>query len=289
VARRILDRLTPQNSTGLPFRKLWQKTCETIEGQFTDILEALITIDDVTAVTIAADYTGTVTPSDQLPKNVLFKLKEGSTDITTEAAWSVAVDSGSISCSIGASTGVLNITALGSTSVVIVTGVYQGITRTRKLQVNLSTGQVPASGSGGGSSSSTSTFSTINSTSHAAICTLTATAGSGGIVTLSAPLDVTTALAATTVTLEVYGKWQWDSTGGGVWVDLAAEVASNPDCRIAFDSDSLDYFVTDGSLSVPDSKTGLTPGSPYNFRLMARKNSGTRVMSFIGTASAVGS
>jgi hypothetical protein len=43
------------------------------------------------------------------------------------------------------------------------------------------------------------------------------------------------------------------------------------------------------ALSVPDSKTGLTPASSYNFRLMARNNSGTRVMSFYGTASGVGS
>jgi hypothetical protein len=284
-----LPRLPLSQPSFSQLRTWWQRLCEAIEAQFTDILEALITIDDVVTVNIAADYTGAITPSNQLPKNVLFKVREGSTDITTAAAWAVAVDSGSISCSIGASTGVLNITALGSTSVVTATAVYQGITRTRKVQINLNTGQPPASGSGGGSSSSASTFSTINSTTHAAICTLTATAGSGGVVTLAAPLDVTTALAATTVTLQVYGKWQWDSTGGGVWVDLAAEVSSSPDCRIAFDPDSLDYYVTDGSLSVPDSKTGLTPGSPYDFRLMARKNSGARVMSFIGTASAVGS
>jgi hypothetical protein len=290
---RLLDRLADYRIPGLPQKLVtWsQRVCEKIEAQFNSILEALITIDDVVTVNIAADYAGVLTPSNQLPKNVPFGLHEGSLDVTTGAAWSVAVDSGSISCSIGASTGILNITALGSTSVVTVTAVYLGITRTRKLQVNLNLGPVPPTppggGGGGETSDSTSTFANINSASHAAICTLTATAGSGGVVTLAAPLGVTTDEVGPDGGFKVYGKWQWDSTGGGVWVDLAAEVSTSPDCRVGIHGGV--YFETDGALSVPDSKTGLGVGTTHNFRLMARNNSGTRTMGFYGTASAVGS
>jgi hypothetical protein len=272
---RLLSRLADFGLAGIPQAvKTWsQRVCEQIEAlfaaqqaQITDILEALVSIDDVAAVNIAADYTGAVTPSNQLPKNVQFTMYEGATDVTTSAAWSVATDSGSISCSIGAATGLLNTTALGSTSVITVTGVYSGITKTRKQQWNLNLGPVPPTPSGGGGGSGTSdsvsTFADINSASHAVIASLTAAPDSGGIVTLAAPLGVTTDEAAPGATLKVYGKWQWDSTGGGVWVDLAAEVSSSPDCKVTFHAGGGGYYTeTDGALSVPDSKTGLTPGS----------------------------
>jgi hypothetical protein len=280
----------PTNAVTPEDNQIWmQQVVEAIESEFTDILEALISIDDVAPITIAADYAGVVTPSNQLPKTVLFKLREGSTDVTAAAAWSVATDSGSITGSIGATTGAYTFTAIGSSAVVTATAVYQGITRTRKLVVNFSTGNPPASGGGGGSSASTSTFADINSASHAAICTLTATAGAGGIVTLAAPLDVLTSEAPPNGTFPVYGKWQWDSTGGGVWVDLAAEVLTSPHCRVIFDAPSSEYTEYNGTLSVPDSKSGLVAASSHNFRLMARNSTGTRTMSFSGTASAVGS
>lgn len=290
-----LPRLSP-NVVSPEFQVWWQQVVEAIEAQentqnqlIIDILEALVSIDDVATINIAADYTGAVTPSNQLSKNVQFTMREGATDVTALTAWSVATDSGSISCSIGAATGLLTTTALGSTSVVTVTGVYQGVTKTRKQQWNLNLGPVPPtpSGGGGGSSDSTSTFSNINSTSHAVIATLTADAGAGGIITLAAPLAVTTDEASPAGTFKVYAKWQWDSTGGGVWVDLAAQVSSSPDCTVT--SHTAYYTETDGAISVPDSKTGLVAGSTHNFRLMARNNTGTRVMSFYGTASAVGS
>jgi hypothetical protein len=287
---RLLDRLADYRIPGLPQKLVtWsQRVCEKIEAQFTNILEALITIGEVAPITITADYAGVVTPSNQLPKTVLFKLYEGSTDVTADAAWSVDSE-GDITGSIGAATGAYTFTDIGSDSVVTATGVYQAITRTRILPISFNTGQTPATGSGGGSSASTSTFADINSASHAAICTLTATAGAGGIITLSAPLSVLTSEAAPNGTFKVYGKWQWDSTGGGVWVDLAAEVSSSPDCRVIHDIPSGEYIESNGGLSVPDAKTGLVAASSHNFRLMARNNSGTRVMSFSGTASAVGS
>lgn len=54
-----LDRLTPQNAKGNPFIKLWQKNCELIEGQFTDLAAQIAAIAAAqatanTAVTNAA-------------------------------------------------------------------------------------------------------------------------------------------------------------------------------------------------------------------------------------------
>jgi hypothetical protein len=123
----------------------------------------------------------------------------------------------------------------------------------------------------------------------ATVASITVTAGSGGIVDLAAPLRLITFSGAPSGTFQAHGIWQWDSTGGGVWVDLGTETTSSPDCVVFLDFDSGEYGENDGTLSVSYHKTGLTSGSSYNFRLQARNHSGTRTMSLAGTASGVGS
>lgn len=49
---KLLDRLNLTNSKGLPFQKLWQKNCELIEGQFTDLAAQIAAI---TAAQASAD------------------------------------------------------------------------------------------------------------------------------------------------------------------------------------------------------------------------------------------
>jgi hypothetical protein len=103
-------------------------------------------------------------------------------------------------------------------------------------------------------------------------------------------LDVTTLAASPTGTFAVYGKWQWYN--GAAWVDVASEVQSSPNCTVTRQIDdpglhSYTYFTNDGTLTVNTTKTGLTPSSTAQFQLLARNGSGTRDMSFSGTASAV--
>jgi hypothetical protein len=52
VVARFLDRLNPSNSTGLPFIKLWQKNCESVEAAIAGLQD---TIDAVIAAQAAAD------------------------------------------------------------------------------------------------------------------------------------------------------------------------------------------------------------------------------------------
>jgi hypothetical protein len=239
VAKR-LDRLNGANSSGIAFQKLWQRNCELIEAQFNDLFQALAVGKEIMptlpAVTINADYTGAVMPSNQLPKTILCTRFNGTTDVTA------LVDlerRGKDRRGNGDHQQRDRRIAAHRDYRKRYCGRDQRSRRGRRLDDADTAAAVPfrpaaaptgggGGGGGGGSTESTSIFADINSTSHAEVCALTVTAGSGGVVTLAAPLYVTTAEALPVGALKVYGKWQWDSTGGGVWVDLAAEVSSSP-------------------------------------------------------------
>lgn len=262
-------------------QRWWERVCEETEN-------ARSRMDDIPTQTIYADHTGTVNEG-QLPLSIAAKRYFQETDVTLSTAWSIAVRSGAVTVTINATTGAISLTAVtAATSVVRVTSVRGGLTLYKDFTVDRSDSPPPSSGSGGGTSASDSTFNSINSATHAAISDeLTVTTGTAGQVALSAPLRVSTAQVAPEGTFEVYGKWQW--WDGAAWADVAAEVASNPDPVIVYDADLGEYIGGRGDISVSATKTGLAASSSHKFRLMARNASGTRVMYFSGTASAVGS
>lgn len=283
------------------FHIWWDRIATQLENQINNInssLEALSLerMSDIVPVTITADYTGVVDPSSQLPKTIACTRLNGTTDVTTSSTWSVNVRSGSISCSIGSGTGVITVTAISSDAVVDVSSdrTVNGstITLTKPLTVYFDKAEPPISGGtgggGGGSGGTTmtdTTFNSISATTMAAISdVLTVTVGSGGRVDLSAPLSVTCSGASPTGTFDVYGIWQWDSTGGGVWTDLGTETLNQQSTLV-----NSAHEVDNGTLSVNIAKTGLAAASTQKFRLMARKSSGTKVMSFTGRATAAGS
>lgn len=244
---------------------------------------------DLAPVTIYADHAGTVNTG-QLPKNIAAKRYSGDVDVTGASEWSFVVESGEVTATIGAATGILNITALTSTSVVSITSIYKNITISKKVLITKSVADAPATGGGGGGTTATDTsFVSINLASLAVISDeLTVTVGSGGIVDLSANLTVTTDEVAPNGAFQVHGRWQWYDSGGAVWTDLGgSETSSAPNCRVLLEEGS--YFMLTGGLTVTAQKTGLTPAVSEKFRLRARNNSGTRAMYFSGSASAVAS
>jgi hypothetical protein len=281
---RLLSRLADFGRTGLPrFAFTWsQRVCEQIEAQFTDIFAAISSMPDIPDVHITADYTGTVNAG-QLPYNVTAQRFTNTTDNTADATWSFTTDNGGITASI-TSPGVLNITAVISTTEVTLTSSYGGVDKSRGFAVYLDSAAPPATGTGGGTSSSDTAFSSFNSTTHAAVSDeLTVTVGSSGNATLSARLTVYTDASGLNATYKIYAKWQW--WNGAAWADVGTEVSSSPDCSVRVKNSVA--TVTNGSVSVPQTKTGLTVASSQKFRLEARNNSGTRAMYLSGTASVV--
>jgi hypothetical protein len=236
---------------------------------------------------ITADSTGTV-EAGQLPIETPFKRYNGTTDVTTSAAWSRALVSGNATTTIGAATGILELTGPTNLtdSVVRVTSVHNAVTLTSDFAINKSTAAPSSGGSGGGSSASDTSFSSINSAVHAAISDeLTVLAGAGGNVDLTAALVVRTGRSNPVGAFPVFAifKW-WD---GAAWADVGTEVESDPDATVTagVDLNTLD----EGLISISTQKTGLVAASSHKFRLYARSSSGTRVMTFTGSCGASGS
>jgi hypothetical protein len=276
----------------------WQQsTVEQIEGQeaiqdqmLADIATALeqagIALDlagalmpDIPPITVLADYTGTVL-SGQLPRNVTAERYDGETNVTTSSAWTAQTLSGSITYTIGAATGIVNITAVGSSAVIEVTSEYNDISRSRKLVVTKQLQDPPVSGSGT-TSDSDSTILTTDSTSYVGVQAgpLTLTCGASGEVELTAPLS--TLSAATTPGLYgCAGKWQVSAAGAGVWTDVDTEIEGE-------DSEVMDPWTTLGAtITVNQTATGLTPASDYDFQLLLRNTDTTDFMYYYGTATA---
>lgn len=256
----------------------------TVQSQ---IFEALSSMPDISDVHIAADYTGTV-DADTFPVIIQATRLSGSTDNTDDATWSFTVDSGSLTATVD--TGILSITGITATSVVTITSVYNGVTKSRSFTVYLDIAPPPQTDPGGGGSSSSAydtSISNVASATHAPVSDeLSIVIGSSGTATLSAPLTVSTAATSPTGSYEVFGKWQW--WNGSAWTDVATEIASDPDCNVTGIGPKV-TGVNNGSLNVSQSKTGLTVGATEKFRLEARNHTGTRIMILSGTASAVSS
>jgi hypothetical protein len=248
-------------------------------------------ITGIAEITVEADHTGSIIAG-QLPRNDAFKLMRGGQDVTTQAAWVREIVSGTYTGTVGAATGVLNSTALGSKEAVVRLTATLPASAPRTFDVKLRRNDAPPPASGGsgggtgGTAASTSTFSTVSSTSMAAISgELTVTVGSAGQVSLSAPLTTTTSPDDPAESIMQAGIWQW--WNGSAWVDQGTETTGDPVQVIFVDGPNY-YNVINGSLNVSATKTGLTAATSQKFRLRARNTAGTRTIWFSGTASAQG-
>jgi hypothetical protein len=246
---------------------------------------ALASMPDVPPVTIAADSTGTVL-TDELPLEVAFKRYSSGVDVTATTAWTRTLLTGNATTTIGAATGILAITGPTNLtdSVVRITSDRDGITLNSDFPIYKSSAASSGAGTGGGSASTDTTFAHFATASHTAVSDeLTVTVGSGGVVDLTAALQVKTARVAPLATYETFAifKW-WD---GAAWVDVGTEVASDPD-TIVYQTDAI--YIDPGAISISTQKTGLTPAATEKFKLYARNSSGTRDMYFVGSCGAAG-
>lgn len=253
-------------------------------GELSATLRAISERDATTGLVIAtqpdtiirANSDGTI-KSGELPRNVGFSASVGTANVTSVTAWSRTAPAG-ITCTIGASTGVLNITGLTvAEAEVTITGTYNGVTRTIRHRVRREN-DPPTSTGGSGSTSATTT--TLGATTGAAYdatnavsATLTVQAPASGNIKCTAPVDFVRSGSTSGVT-GAFGKWQWRAVGG-TWADIATEVADGGDASTTIEQDvetgqtfEIDY---PGVLSVVHTKTGLTSGTNYEFRFLWRR------------------
>jgi hypothetical protein len=255
------------------------------QANIEDDADVTLLISGPAKSSVACDFTGAA-KAGQLPKTLTFALLRGAaeTDETANATWSCAVTSGSGAVANGAAPGKVALSAIGSDRIEItVEAVLNGTTRSFVHVVEKLIDATPVSGGGGGGSSASDT--SINNTTSASYGSanagiLTVTAQAGGIVDLSFPGSF---IRTTSGIGNAAGKWQWRVVGG-VFADVAAEIASSVDSF----TNTPDGTYDPGSIFVTQQKTGLTPGTAYEFQLLLR-NGGGYTQNWTGTASAVAS
>ena len=221
----------------------------------------------------------------QLPKTLNFKLLRGTgTDVTTLANWSAVLKSGSAAFTIGAATGILEITTLSSDAVFEASASYLGVVRKGQSSASrkLDDPPVMGGGAGGATSDATSSISATTSSAYASANTriLTIAAGSGGVVNLSFAGEFT---RATSGNASAFGKWQWRVVGG-TFADVATEIAS---ASSASTSGPPEPDTTAGTIAVNQQKSGLTTAVNYEFQLLLRANAGV-TLNWLGSASGAG-
>ncbi len=225
------------------------------------------------APVIRADFTGAVLAG-QLNRVVKATRTRGGTDVSSTTTWSIQTFGCTANIS---SNGTITITACSTTGRIIVTSVRDSFTIVDEFAVVKELGAPPATGGAGATSASDSSIASITANTYGGeqAGPLTVTAGSGGTVTLSAPLSFSSAAAVST-----RGKWRWRIVGG-FYADVATEISSTS-AAVAGEPDT-------GYIEVSQSQTGLSPGSAYEFILQLRRASGSGTVDFSGTASAVAS
>lgn len=294
AAQGSIDTRDPAYVLGSTFDKLGRDALRYRQKDYGAQLDALDKAisesDGVTSLQISGALAATInaTPagdaSASLPFDIGYTATVGSSSVTGAATWAMTVLSaaGSITCTMGAATGTLSITALATTlAQVLISCTYGGVTKTAVLTVTRSDA-LPSSGGGTSASAATSTFASVNSTTWTTIATLVITAGSAGPV-LSAPsLSCVPRLSDGIGSANIEMKWVREN--GVTDVDVGSTANSSPDPEVASDGDGHNVKLF-GSISCPATDSGRSVGVAYTYYLMARNTSGARACTFTGTAS----
>ena len=284
-----LDISTPiVDANGMPteqFMKMWQQLIA--QGNYA----AGALMPTPAAVTIYTDYAGTVLAG-EIPRIFSVKRYLYAADVSSRTRWFLTIKSGTIAATIS-QIGVITITAAGAGGVLTLKSVRDNITLQCDIPVSITAGSPPTTGTAGGGAGTVSTFTGINSSTLTSITTdVNVVVGSGGIVNLQATLNVRTARSSPASTYPVYGIWRW--WNGSVYVDVATQVQSSPDCSVSSEAQDTTpvtyiYYLSPGSLNVTSSKSGLVAASTAKFQFFARTDVATpRAMTFTGTATATG-
>lgn len=241
-------------------------------------------IDGDKTITIEADYLGTIV-SGELTKDVAYRLFRNGVQVTSGVTWSRTVISGSSTTSItGTGTGTLSISAFTSETKLRITAVYGSTTRTFDVTIQLHQAGEPVSGGSGSTSASTTTISSTSSSSYGSANAgpLTIECPSSGIInySLAGFFKRTTSSAGTS---GAHGKVQWRIVGG-VFADVTTETASQADAETI---NEPPVQQSRGTLNIPGGgaagqKSGLTPGSQYEFQLLLRSDAAV-TLNFTGT------
>ena len=221
-------------------------------------------LDQVTGLVIQSDWTGVVLQGQSGTVKMVRRL--GTEDVSNSTNWNV----GAIGCTATISTTglvTLNLSApIADVAKIVVTSNRDGVLIQASFDVSKTRAAKPQDpGVNAGSLAEDPTIGQINSNSFVGAQggPITVKAGPSGVANCYAGLSFTTSSISNR---DVSGKVQW-RVAGGSWADVAGETASSFPARAGTEPEL-------GQIEISASKTGLTPGTNYEFQLLLRGTSG---------------
>jgi hypothetical protein len=233
-----------------------------------------------------ADHLGVISAG-QLPRTIQATRKRGNTDVSSSTSWSVSTSNCTASIS---SSGLISITAVTGTGQIEVISTRDGVVLTTSFDVVVQRAAPPSSGGGGGgTSANTSSFNVIPGGLVWTDATgdLTVTTGSGGQVSLAAPLEFfpnTSHPSFGFFDFNCFLRWRRESSPG-VWEVVGADASATELAYVEMDNGNM-VWSSNGTITCNRTATGLGASTSQKFRLQARGDVSNYLF---GTASATGS
>jgi hypothetical protein len=268
------------------------------DGEVSAALTGAVVTGPAQSTTFTYDYLGAADPSTQFPRALVFKLMQGGTQVTTGITWTYRVLAGTVNgftqadgvkSMTGSGSGTLTVNSLGTdTASIEVIASYAGGSSPLTFPLNRTYSAPPSGGGGGGGGGATtiagksSGWSTINSTTFTTIGTMNGTMPAGKTAADLSATVTFTASSGSNSSLSVEMKWQRNISS--VWTDVGAAVSGNTQL---FNSPEEGELVNPAVITVNRSESGLTAGATYDWRLVARLTSGSRLQYVDGNASVV--
>lgn len=256
-----------------------------------------IVIDPFPDITVYADSSGTA-KTGELPKQLGITASKGASEVTTSGSWTRTATSG-VTCTIGAATGIFEVTALTVVEVSVpISFVYSGVTRTAAVKIIRADDPPTNSGGGGatgGTSASTTTVGNTTGTAYdltnAISATMTIDTGTNGQIDVTGRIDFkrTDTTSGSTGCL---AKAQY-RVPAGAWADVAAEDADDADASYTPASGGDPALSVPGSIPITQTITGLSASTTYEVRWAWRRvnvsGTASNVYRSSGTITATGS
>lgn len=253
------------------------------DGTDIDDLQPLEPDADVTRAIVGpaetvvdCESTGTPKAGQVNPRYVQFLLYRGGVDETTSATWAVSVGFGSLAASIGAATGLLNLTSAATDGELIITATIGGVDTVFAHRIRRTVASSTSGGSGVSSDNGSVNGSPSSTTLVAIGDELQVTVGSSGNVDLYAEYQFATSQTAGFQSADT----RWYEWNGSAYVAIGTLTGSSTSYSYSFGEPGFGFNA--------HTATGLTPASTARFRLYGASMSSWDTY-FSGSCTAVSS
>jgi len=228
---------------------------------------AQITIDPLTPFDIQANSSGETTSA--LPQSRTVKVRKGGVLLTSGVSFSQNSVSAGLTITVGASTGVIDLTAAPVAGAIIIDVVYGGVTYQAAILVNRTKAAAITGGAAGSSQFIDDEWTNISALAFVQVTDTGAKVQSNASGELRYYASASYNGAGTAVIKAQY------SLDGSSWSDFAAETSGFP--SVAGTEPEPGYVAIAAA-----TKTGLSASTDYFVRLVAKRSAGSGTLSWFG-------